>query len=287
MSTTAREHPLKILVIVAHPHDFTHVAGTCGQHVDRGDSVTVVTVTGGAHLHNEPLERELRKPKDQQDPAIVNEATAAYSQRKRHELDDACAVFGITDVRVLPFPDVFLEPSAELDRALVEIILEVRPDVLLTHAPFAAPQGGHYNVGSSDHRTTGIAVERACALAATPDAQSRHIPHRIAKTFYQGVEWGYHAWDLIVDITDQVHKRVKAEGMFTTQGHFDTYAIKTIQVQSGYAGWYGRFPYGEVFIAAHPTLSDHLPVTGVELSHAERPTMDDMRALATRLEDLL
>ena len=35
---------LRILVVIAHPHDFTHSAGTCGVHTARGDSVTAVCV---------------------------------------------------------------------------------------------------------------------------------------------------------------------------------------------------------------------------------------------------
>ncbi len=34
--------PLTILVVAAHPHDFTHCSGTCGIHMQRDDRVTVV-----------------------------------------------------------------------------------------------------------------------------------------------------------------------------------------------------------------------------------------------------
>ena len=50
---------LRILVVVAHPHDFTHGAGTCGIHASRGDTVTVVTMTNGSLTHNERLHDEL------------------------------------------------------------------------------------------------------------------------------------------------------------------------------------------------------------------------------------
>ena len=32
--------PLRLMVVVAHPHDFTHCAGTCGIHASRGDAVS-------------------------------------------------------------------------------------------------------------------------------------------------------------------------------------------------------------------------------------------------------
>jgi hypothetical protein len=34
---------MRILVVKAHPHDFTHCAGTLGIHAARGDAVTVVS----------------------------------------------------------------------------------------------------------------------------------------------------------------------------------------------------------------------------------------------------
>ena len=60
--------PLRLLVVVGHPHDITHMAATCAHHVERGDSVAVVAITGGTTVHNEPLLDELRKPPEQRDP---------------------------------------------------------------------------------------------------------------------------------------------------------------------------------------------------------------------------
>ena len=53
---------LRFLVVMAHPHDFTHVAGTCGIHTSLGDTVTVVSATSGASTHNAALDTELAKP---------------------------------------------------------------------------------------------------------------------------------------------------------------------------------------------------------------------------------
>ena len=37
----ANRDPLRFLVVKAHPHDFTHCAGTVGTHTARGDSATL------------------------------------------------------------------------------------------------------------------------------------------------------------------------------------------------------------------------------------------------------
>ena len=283
----AQDNKLRILVIAAHPHDFTHVSGTCGKHTDRGDQVTVLSVTGGLKVHNEPLERELRKPKDQQDLSIINEGTAAYGERKLHELHDVCGVFGITDVRVLSFADCPLDPSRELDQAIMETILDVRPHVLITHAPGSVASRGRVSQGADDHRVTGIAAERAAGLAGNPNAETRIRPHRITKTFFMGVDWPYSDWDLVIDITDQAIRRVKAEAMFVTQGHTPGFAVKRIQIGSGVAGWSGGFAYGEAFLTAARQLDDHLPVSDLEMRQAEKSSMERLEQMGTRIEDLM
>ena len=73
MSDEAKRDPLRFLVVVAHPHDFTHCAGTCGIHVLMGDSVTVVTMTDGGRKHNEAYLDEMSKPEAKRDPAIANQ----------------------------------------------------------------------------------------------------------------------------------------------------------------------------------------------------------------------
>lgn len=51
--------PLRLMVVVAHPHDFTHCAGTCGIHASRGDAVSQ-TCSMIFPFHPEPC----RKPED-------------------------------------------------------------------------------------------------------------------------------------------------------------------------------------------------------------------------------
>ena len=77
---------LKLLVVTAHPHDFTHVAATCGIHVSQGDSVTVVSVGHGIFTHNEQLHEELMKPANQRDTSVLNQRPEAYSELKHSAL---------------------------------------------------------------------------------------------------------------------------------------------------------------------------------------------------------
>ena len=39
----ASSQPLRMLMVVAHSHNFARISDTCGKHVDRGDQVTIVS----------------------------------------------------------------------------------------------------------------------------------------------------------------------------------------------------------------------------------------------------
>ena len=243
-------HPkLQLLSVVAHPHDFTHMAGTCGLHVQRGDEVTVVSASSGGRTHNEKLDRELKKPRDQQDPSIVNEPLEKYAQRKQEQLSKACSLFGITDVRVLPFADKPVELSLELEQSIADIILELRPQLLLTHAPYPGRSKGYIDMRTNDHLAVGVVVSRAVQRASIPDPAAKHAPHRIAKIYYgQGQTWYFRDLDVVVDITDQAINRFKAEAFFTTQGHSEEYAMKRLEVEAANIGWKTHsFAYAEAF----------------------------------------
>ena len=96
---------LRFLVVMAHPHDFTHVAGTCGIHAKMGDSITWVSMTSGRMTHNEKLADELQKPIDQQDKSIVEQSPESYAAEKAAELKDVAAQFGVSQVEILEFTD--------------------------------------------------------------------------------------------------------------------------------------------------------------------------------------
>ena len=73
---------LRILVVMTHPHDFMHCAATCGIHVQRGDTVMVVSMTDGAEAHIERLYDELIKPEAQRDPAVLSQTRDQYARQK-------------------------------------------------------------------------------------------------------------------------------------------------------------------------------------------------------------
>jgi LmbE family N-acetylglucosaminyl deacetylase len=263
--------PLTILAVVAHPHDITHMCGTLAHHVERGDAVTAVAVTGGIRMHREKLYDELRKPPNERDMKTVLQNDEEYGAAKSGEMAQVCALFGIRDVRVLPFPDTFLQVTEEMVEVLAQIISELRPQLLLTNAPIAKRQRGYRHLLPDDHVATGIATHRALGRAATADAQSGRRPHQVAAVYYTGVDLPMEDFDLMVDISDQAEKRIKAEEIFQTQGHTPAFARKRIEIGTGYYGWHARTGYAEGWVRGQTEVGRYLTVTDQQLELAELP----------------
>ncbi len=269
---------LRLLVVVAHPHDFVHCSGTCGIHTSVGETVTVVSVTSGTSTpHNESLAIEQAKPAEEQDPAIINKTPEQFAAEKTEELRKAAALFGITDVRVLAFPDhpFFWSKHPEAIEQLRDIILEVRPHVLITQSPYTSrPNMRPYGLSSgahNDHNDTAYAVLEARALAQAPRHGATQRPHKIAATYYLGVYFEQSQIDFAVDITDWYEQRVQAEAMYVSQGHTEARARRTIDVSVGNVGRHSGTTYAEQFVRERLELLPHIVVPESALRAAESP----------------
>ena len=280
--SSPNEGGLKLLVVVAHPHDVCHMGGTCAQHADRGDHVSVVALTGGQRTHNEKLADELRKPPDRRDKNVLDGSRESYAKRKTREFVRACAVFGITDVTVLPFSDHPFEVTADVVSALAGILYDVRPQMILTHAPYTLPDRRCHYAWVNDHTAAGIAVQKALNNVSIPDTERGRAPHRVASIYYTGVDYGFHEVDVCIDISDQVHKRIEAETIFESQGHTAEFARKRIESSAGFQGWKANIAYAETFIRGYREISRCLSVTEENLRHAEMSHEERLRRITGR-----
>lgn len=288
MTSPGLPKQLRLLAVVAHPHDITHMCGTLAHHIERRDAVTAVSMTEGRRAHREKLYDELRKPPEERNMEVVLQSEAAYGEQKAHEMVQACALFGITDVRVLPFPDVPFEGSAEVIETLTEIAYEVRPHLVLTHAPIAKGRHGYVTIMHNDHVETGIVVHKVMNIIGTPNAEAQHIPHIVLAVYYTGTDFPTGEADLFVDITDQAANRVKAEMLYTTQGHTPEWARKRAQ-DIGIYGWKAGVAYAEPFVRATSEVGRYLTVTdyafeAAEMSSEEHTAMISQRILETEMD---
>ena len=159
----------RLLLVHAHPDDETINNGvTMAKYAEAGAAVTLVTCTRGEE--GEVLVTELAN--------LASDKDDKLGEHREIELKDAMAQLGINDFRFLGTPnkkwrdsgmmgtpqnergDVFWQ--ADLDEAsleLVKIILEIKPQVLITYDEF----GGY---GHPDHIKAHRVAMRATELAA-------------------------------------------------------------------------------------------------------------------------
>ena len=270
---------LRFLGVVAHPHDFTHFAGTLGIHTAIGDSATVVAMTAGVRTHNEKLSTELMKPVAEQDPEIINQSEDDRAAEKIDELRRAGALFGVTDVRVLGYPDkpFMLERNPEAIDELRDIILEVRPHIVISQSIFTSGRGR--SGVPNDHTETAYATAQAMGMASLPKMGSGQAPHNVAVTLYPGVYFNKDEWDFIIDISDWSEQRVQAEETYISQGHTPEWSRKRIDLQVGEAGWSAGTLYAEGFVRASPELLTRITLSDASLNKETETALGHMEAI--------
>jgi LmbE family N-acetylglucosaminyl deacetylase len=276
---------LQLLTIVAHPHDITYTLGTSAHHIKRGDKVTAVSLTDGVTTHHEELEDEMRKPENERRAEILNRPRDEQAHKKLEEFKQVCGLFGITDARVMPFADNPIEDTPKLHDTLANLFYEIRPDMVIMHAPFNYPYRNHWSLLNHDHPKAGQLVWQTMQRVSQPDRNRKHSPHHVAQLYYIGVEFGWTEIDVFVDITDEIDNRIKAEALYESQGHTSEFGRKRIEAFAGYAGWFGHAAYAEPFIRARAQTSDVLPITPNDLADARstgRETLDRMAFFASR-----
>jgi len=184
----------RLLLVHAHPDDESIGTGaTMAKYVAEGRGVTLVTCTGGEM--GEILVPELEHLAADRDDRLA--------EHRRGELDDAMKILGVTDHRFLggfgryrdsgmawhedghavPGDDVHENAfwNADLTEAatlLVEVIRDVRPQVLVTYDQFG-------NYGHPDHIQAHRVAMYGAQLAAVPTyRRDLGEPWEIAKIYW-------------------------------------------------------------------------------------------------------
>ena len=150
---------LRFLVFKAHPHDFTHCAGTCGIHAAQGDSITVVSMTNGVGTHNEkPSRRAAQGGGGARSPDPQPDRGGLRSGQGEGVSGRYVPFSGQTDMRILDFPDKPFHKTPEAVEALRQIIYDVRPHVLITQRPHLSGRYGMASAAHNDHDETAFAI---------------------------------------------------------------------------------------------------------------------------------
>lgn len=183
-----------MLAVAAHPDDADFgAAGTIALWAATGIEVTLLCLTHG--------EQGAR-------PGADISAMAAVREREQRA---ASKQLGVGDVRFLDgFRDGWLEPTFELQRGIVEVIRDVRPQRVLIQSPerwYDRLQASH-----PDHLAAGEAAIRACYPAAENPFAWPELVEQGLQPWHVGEIWlmahphATHA----VDITTTFDRKVAA-----------------------------------------------------------------------------
>lgn len=185
----------RALVVVAHPDDSDFGSGgTIAGLADSGWEITLLFCTRGEQGGFDPSLHE-------QMPQI-----------REREQNAAARVLGTTDVRFLDgYRDGWLHPSYDLQRDIVKVIRQVRPDLMIIQS--AERSYDRLFASHPDHLACGEATIRAIYPAAEnlfawPELISEDglQPHVVPEFWVMGHPSGTH----VVDVTATIDRKVGA-----------------------------------------------------------------------------
>jgi 4-oxalomesaconate hydratase len=253
------QKPKKIMVFSAHPQDpFERTGGTIAKHLARGDQAMAVSLTTGVVTHafnifpatGDDKLRDIEKVKES----------------KRQEFERAAKVLGLTDWRVLDFPESPMLLGMEEYVVLVDLIREFRPDVVLTHHPT--------EVGRHDHMDCGRYAIAAVDYARADGFPSPLAPHTVPNLFMyyypdfrseQLMGTSRKLPEIVVDITSVLDRKRAAMAEFAgTQAQKDQDYEKKMdrffERVDGAAGFMNGFDYAERYVRWWPERVQYLPL---------------------------
>ena len=265
---------LTILVVGGHPADvFDHCGGTLAHHIQQGDNVVCLALTQGLRIHDVVISEKYRTGIPEEDKEEFERIAAERAAAKEQETRDACAVFGIKDVRFLSYDEEVMLETVPMIKAVAAVIRDVKPNIIITHYPYE--EGG---VGNH-HATTGKIVNHAMELATTTDYENNIPAWRTAQMFYMIASFQTQCENLLgtmhmpfipfyVDISDVIELKVKALECMVSQQYGGLYARKRTETNEGAYGHMMRTAYAEAFVPVHPDLYHTLPISQQRLDWA-------------------
>lgn len=238
-----RNAPLDILAIMAHPDDAELLCGgSLIKSAGRGRRVGVLDLTAGEMGSSGSAATRSR------------EATAASGQ------------MGLAERRCAGLADSAIENDNESRHIVVEHIRALRPDIVITH----------WKVGRHrDHRIASELVRDACFLSALRKLDVPGEPFRPRKLIYAtAFREDADPPDFVVDVTDQIERKLDVIALYTSQFHGVTQAgevypgadrplLQQVRAKMAHYGSLIRARYGEPFRVDEALEVDELSSLGV------------------------
>ena len=268
---------MRILVVGGHPADvFDHAGGTLAHHVQNGDHVTCLALTQGLRVHDIVVSEVFRFGTEGYSEEQIAKICGEREEAKCQEIRDACAVFGIEDVRFLRYDDKMLQVTMPQIDSVAKVIRDVRPHLIITHHPQS------FGNVTNHHGNAGKITLDAAALAGTVDFDDPNPAWRTPQFAFMmnpGEVTGYDCLtgaypvtpNYFVDVTDVVELKVKALDKLVSQQYDDAYARKDVETWAGGFGFYVGCSYAEPFAVLNPPVERLINVGEHWLIRANEP----------------
>lgn len=245
----------KLLVISAHGADWcTRAGGVIIKYVNLGWEVRVFALTYGEHGESGNYWKD--------HPGCTIEEV---KQCREQEARKAADCIGIKEIRFFDYGDYPLIMDEQRIRKLTKDILDIRPDVILTH--------WNNDKINEDHEVCAKAVFRAVTAAgmrgALPDTPPHFIPDIfLFETTIPHAEFNGFEIDTFVDISDVMDKKMEAVSCFKAQPQLMEYYKKCAEERGFQANDWSRgrrkIEYAEGLKRYTPYLGDDLPTSDLK-----------------------
>ncbi|WP_132060681.1 PIG-L deacetylase family protein [Halorussus amylolyticus] len=231
---------MRVLAIVAHPDDADiFCGGTLAKHADRGDDVGIVHLTRGEYGGFDTTEAEV---------AAVRETEA-----------EASAETLGAEVGFLDFSDGRITYSLENRLALVDVIRDHEPDVILTH---------YREDMHPDHRAASRLVTDAYYMASLPLVDTEHPPHDPENVYFFGKPTAEFEPSVFVDISeyqdvkeDAIDAHESQVAFLQEHGGIDAefeHLVEGVRAEARVLGKRTGARYAEGFEPLHETTREYL-----------------------------
>ena len=260
---------LSVMFVYAHVADSaTEASGTAALHNDLGDSVTTVICTFGERHHNDMFLEDDETPGRKRKTKFVRASLDQIKAMKEREARRAAEIVGTKELIFLGWEDTYTPDLITGDRVreLADVILKVRPDVVVTHIPVTKGRLG------DPHGRIGQMVVNATKDAANKIRQVDGVAaHQVKETFYfpMGGEIPDTQRDMLyddivpdvwIDITPVLARKVQAIDQIVTQGYQGQRARKVLESRDGWRGTVAGVSYAECFVRSAGVVYSSLPM---------------------------
>jgi LmbE family N-acetylglucosaminyl deacetylase len=205
---------MKVLVLSAHSDDqVLGAGGTIAKLAEKGDKIVTVIYSAGE-------KSPFWKKKDK-----------LVTQRMRETIN-ADKILGVSKTIFLKYPDLQLKKiQGEINEKTLSIIKQYKPEKIFVH---------HKRDVHPDHQAIWNACQFACAkIKKKPEIYGYEVNSWFSPFVQQA--------ELVIDITDQNKKKMKAMKCFSSQKYLLSFLQPLLELRGFYYSSIYGFKYAETF----------------------------------------